>query len=208
MKSEWKKNAREIYLPKEEPSVITLPEFGFFAIDGRGNPNGQGFGVLVETLYSLSYAIKMSPKSGNAPEGYGDYAVFPLEGFWDISEEAKENFSVLDKDSLVYTIMIRQPEFVNAGYAADILSAVKKKKPQLPVESARFERLTESACVQMMHVGTFETEPASFACMEAFAIRQGLKRVSKKHHEIYISDPRRTAPEKMKTVLRFQVTGA
>ncbi len=206
MKYEWKKSQKEFYLPKPEPSVVTIPEFGFFELDGRGNPNGDAFGVLVETLYALSYAIKMSPKSGKAPEGYLDYAVFPLEGLWDVSDEAKGFFKVLDKDTLVYTVMIRQPDFVTAAYAAEVLSAVKEKKPQLPAEAVRFERMAEGSCVQMLHIGPYDDEPASFARMESFCAERGLRRSSMKHHEIYLSDPRRTTAEKMKTVLRFQVS--
>jgi len=93
MKHEWRKNEKEIYLPKNHPVKIQVPEFGFFTIRGKGNPHNDEFPEYIGVLYSLSYAVKMSPKKGRAPEGYFDYAVYPLEGVWDISEQARENFT-------------------------------------------------------------------------------------------------------------------
>ncbi len=107
MKHEWRKKEKEIYLPKNKPVRIKIPEYKFYTIEGRGNPNDDFFPEYIGVLYSLSYAIKMSPKKGMEPEGYYDYTVYPLEGVWDINEEAKKNFNgVLDKDSLIFKLMI------------------------------------------------------------------------------------------------------
>jgi len=157
-------------------------------------------------LYSLSYAIRMSPKQGVAPEGYVEYSVYPLEGVWDISDEAKKNGAGrLDKNTLVFDIMIRQPDFVSAEYARQTLERVKRKKPHPLLDSVRFEVMTEGRCVHMLHVGAFDAEPESFAEMERFASGLNLRRVSLTHREIYLSDPGRVVPEKLRTVLRFQV---
>jgi len=155
-------------------------------------------------LYSLAYAVKMMPKSGEAAEGYFDYTVFPLEGIWDIdvSEGAGE---VLDKDKLIYTIMIRQPEFVDAGLAKKVLDQVKKKKYNSLLEKVRFGELEDGTCVQMMHLGSYDGEPASFRLMEMFCEENGLARTEMRHREIYISDVRKTEPSKLKTVLRIKV---
>ena len=114
MKHEWYKKEKEINLPKNKPVRIQIPEFGFFTIEGEGNPNNDFFAEYIGVLYSLSYAIKMSPKKGIEPEGYFDYTVYPLEGVWDISEEAKKTFSgKIDKNDLIFNLMIRQPDFVD-----------------------------------------------------------------------------------------------
>ncbi|HRS21697.1 MAG TPA: GyrI-like domain-containing protein, partial [Clostridia bacterium] len=110
MKYEWKKQDKGLYLPKNQPEIVMVPPMRFFMLDGRGNPNNEDFADAIGVLYSLAYAVKMMPKKGAAPEGYYEYSVFPLEGVWDLAPEARE-LEVLDKDSLIYTIMIRQPDF-------------------------------------------------------------------------------------------------
>ncbi len=206
MKHDWKISEKTFYLPKEKPELITIPEFRFFTIEGEGNPNDPNFAEYIGVLYSLSYAVRMSPKKGLAPTGYFDYSVYPLEGVWDINDEAKKRFSgVINKNDLVFKLMIRQPDFVDEAYAQQIIEATKAKKPHPLLDSVRFERAEESACIQMLHKGSYDTEPASFQQMEAFATDQNLTRKSKIHREIYLSDARKTAPEKLKTVLRFQV---
>jgi len=206
MKLDWKKTDRAFYLPKTDPELIRVPEFRFFSVSGSGDPNGERFGEYVGVLYSLAYAVRMSPKSGTAPAGYQEYTVFPLEGVWDISDEAKrEGSSALDKSALVFGLMIRQPDFVTEEYARSVLDSVRKKKPSPLLETVRFEALAEGDGVQMTQIGPYDSEPASFSRMEEFCAARSLERVSRRHREIYISDPRRTSPEKMKTVLRFQV---
>lgn len=204
MKLDWKKTDKELYLPGRKPSVIEVPALQFFTISGRGDPNTPEFGEYVGVLYSLSYYIRMSPKSGRAPKGYYEYTVFPLEGVWDISEDAKKAGSTaLDKSTFVYTLMIRQPDFVTPQYAEEVIAGAAKKTPNPLLEKVRFEKLKEGLCVQMLHIGSYDSEPASFKLMEGFCGGEGLYRSDKRHREIYISNPGRTAPEKLKTVLRF-----
>ena len=206
MKHEWKKNDKQYYLPKEKPEIISIPPFKFFSLEGEGNPNDDFFAEYIGVLYSLSYAIKMSLKLGCAPDNYHEYTVFPLEGVWDITEEAKANYSgTLDKNSLIFNLMIRQPDFVSDAYALETIERVKKKKPHELLAKVKFETIEEGKCVQMMHSGSYDSEPASFKRMELFAQENGLKRLSHTHREIYLSDARKTDQEKLKTVLRFKV---
>lgn len=144
----------------------------------------------------------MSYRSSDVPAGYYDYTVFPLEGVWDLLDRSKP---ATEKDNLKYTLMIRQPDFLTKEGFARFLESTVKKKPNPFLAHVRFEPMREGLCCQMMHAGSFDDEPASFARMEAFCIQEGWIRPSKLHREIYITDPRKTAPEKLKTVLRFQV---
>lgn len=204
MKFEWKKHARSLYLPKAEPEVVTVPSFPFFMLSGKGNPNGEPFAEAVGVLYALSYGLKMLPKKGIVPEGYYDYTVFPLEGVWDLAEEARGQ-DKLDKDSLIYTLMIRQPDYATTELAEVVIASTKKSKPHPLLEKATFGTIEDGMCVQMLHLGSYDDEPASFASMEHFCDGNQLKRKSMLHREIYITDARKTAPDKLKTVLRFQV---
>jgi hypothetical protein len=130
MVHEWKKAEKEIYQPGTKPVFIKVHAFRFFSIEGKGNPNDKFFAEYVSVLYSLSYAVKMAPKKGTVPDNYFEYTVYPLEGVWDITEEAKKNpMDKIDKDTLVFNLMMRQPEFVTPGYAEDVISTTKKKKP-------------------------------------------------------------------------------
>lgn len=202
-KFEWRKHAKELYLPKK-PTKIEVPAMNYFTIEGSGNPNGELFKECVETLYSVSYAIRMMPKKGITPEGYYEYTVFPLEGIWDLDEEGRK-LDYLDKDHFVYQLMIRQPDFVTEDLFQTVIESVKKKKPQLHIDRVKFETIEEGLCVQAMHIGSYDDEPETFALMEQFCSENGLERIEKTHKEIYISDVRKTAPEKLKTVLRFKV---
>ncbi|WP_019910098.1 GyrI-like domain-containing protein [Paenibacillus sp. HW567] len=205
MKYEWKKQDKTLYLPAAEPALITVPAHNCFMLQGEGNPNGEDFTEAVGVLYSLSYAIKMLPKKGPAPEGYYEYSIFPLEGIWDLSEQGRKE-AVLNKDELVYTLMIRQPDFVTPVLAAEIIGKVKISKPHPLLNKAAFGSSEDGLSVQMLHVGPYDEEPDSFMRMEQYCKEHGLQRVSKSHREIYITDARRTQPQKMKTVLRFQVS--
>jgi len=206
MKHEWKKNEKQFYLPKNKPELIRIPKFKFFVIDGKGNPNDDFFAEYVGVLYSLSYGVKMSPKKGIEPKGYFDYTVYPLEGVWDLSEEAKKSFNgTIDKNNLVFNLMIRQPDFVDSNFALQILELTKKNKPHDLLEQIRFEEIVEGDCIQMLHLGSYDSEPASFEIMESFADQENCKRLLKTHREIYLSDARRISPDKLKTILRFSV---
>ncbi|MDR9830478.1 GyrI-like domain-containing protein [Vibrio sp. FNV 38] len=206
IKHEWRKKEKALYLAKAKPEVIDVPCFNFLTIQGEGNPNQPEFNQCVEALYSLAYGIKMQLKRADpSPEGYTDYTVYPLEGVWDITPEAQSTFTgVINKDDLVYTLMIRQPDFVSASFFDQIRELVKQKKPLERLDHVKFESLTEGTSIQMLHQGPFDNEPVTFETMEAFAATNQWHRTSKVHREIYLSDPRKVSPDKYKTVLRFQ----
>lgn len=205
-KHKWRKKEKAIYLPKNKPEVIDVPDFKFITLRGEGAPEEEQFTNIVQTLYSLAYGIKMLPKKiDTKPEGYFDFTVYPLEGVWDLNDEAKKVFDgTINKEDFVYELMIRQPDYVTEKFYSEILSVVKNKKPNPLLDDVEFKTVTEGRCIQMLHLGKFEDEPASFGQMEAFAEEQGLVRESKLHREIYLSDFRKVAPEKLKTVLRFK----
>ncbi|MFD2879091.1 GyrI-like domain-containing protein [Paenibacillus rhizoplanae] len=198
-----KNKTKPLYLPPSEPGLIQVPAFPYFTLRGEGNPNGSAFAEAVAVLYSLSYAVKMLPRKGPAPEGYYDYTVFPLEGIWDLSEAGRRS-AVLDKNELIYTLMIRQPDFVTPALAAEVLEQVKRSKPHPLLDKAVFACCEDGLSVQMLHLGPYDDEPHSFARMEQFCSTQGLLRESHLHREIYISDARRARLEKLRTVLRFK----
>lgn len=208
MKHEWRKKEKAIYIPKNKPELIHIPTYQFITIEGEGNPNSDFFANYIQVLYSLSYAIKMTLKKGDIqqPVGYCDYTVYPLEGVWDINEKARAIFDgTINKDDLVFKLMIRQPDFVSVDFFNQMLEQTKLKKPNALLEQAKFETILEGLCVQMLHIGSYDNESESFAVMEEFAEKENLLRLSKIHREIYLSDFRRVAPEKLKTVLRFKV---
>ena len=205
MKFEWKKHAKELYIQKEKVELLSVPEFKFFMIKGKGNPNHEQFSEAVGVLYSLSYAVKMLPKSGFTPDGYFDYTVFPLEGVWDLSEKEKLK-DTFDKDELLYTIMIRQPDFITKEIAMKAIEIVKKKKPHPLLEDVIFDTMIDGPCVQMLHIGSYDDEIKSFNIMKEYCSENNLERISKVHREIYISDARKTEKDKLKTVLRYKVS--
>ncbi len=206
MKHEWRKSEKHIYLPKSIPEIIDIQELKYLTISGEGNPNSDTFPEYIAALYSVSYAIKMNYKKAKKPESYQDYTVYPLEGVWDVTEEAKKQESyTFNKDDLVFQLMIRQPDFVTVDYFEQMLEMTKIKKPNPLLDTVKFETIKEGKCIQMLHFGSFDNEPASFAIMEEFAENNGLNRLSKVHKEIYLSDPRKVTEDKLKTVLRFKV---
>jgi len=198
---DYTKDYKELYLPKNEPALVDVPEMPFITIAGAGDPNGEAFASVLEALYSFAYAVKMSYKGPDMPDGYFPFKVFPLEGIWDLGDPSKP----FDKSNFVYTAMIRQPDFVSEDYFFKTIEMLKKKKPNPSLAFAKLELLTEGLCCQMMHIGSYDDEPESFERMEAFCGENGLERISKRHREIYLSDPRRTEKSRLKTVLRFQV---
>jgi hypothetical protein len=129
MKHDWKKSEKQFYAPKTEPVKVTIPAMNFFTIKGEGNPNNPEFSEYISVLYALSYGVKMSPKQGFAQDNYFEYSIYPLEGVWDITDEAKQRkMEKLDKDALVFNLMIRQPDFVTPEFAAEVINRVSKKK--------------------------------------------------------------------------------
>jgi len=207
VKLEWRKHFKNLYLPPQIPVKIHVPPMNYLTIEGKGNPNQEGFRTDVEALYTLSYSIRMLPKKGVTPEGFVEYTVFPLEGIWDLDEEGRK-MKELNKDHLIYKLMIRQPEFVTEDLFQKVLETSRKKKPDLPLERVKFETWEDGLCVQMMHVGSYDEEPKTFRVMEQFCKDENLVRTDLTHKEIYITDPRKTSPENAKTVLRFQVAEA
>ena len=204
MKYEWRKKEKEYYIPKEKPQLIEVPEFKFFTIQGQGNPNSEGFAEAIGVLYSLAYAVRMMPKNGITPEGYFEYTVYPLEGIWDLTEDGKTQ-EILNKDELIYTIMIRQPEFVTEKVAEMAMEIAKKKKPHPLLDKVRFQSIKDGLSVQMLHIGPYDDEPRTFMAMQEFCGANNLDLKTKAHREIYLSDFRKTEPEKLKTVLRYMV---
>jgi hypothetical protein len=206
MKQDWKKADKQYYLPKTKPELVKVPPFKFFSIVGQGDPNDKPFQEIIGVLYSLSYAIKMSPKNNFAPNDYFEYTVYPMEGIWDLTEEVKKAKSeILDKSQLVFNLMIRQPDFVTPDFAFEAIERTKKKRHHPLLEKVRFEIIEDSNCIQMMHIGSYDNEPASFKQMEDFCQQNGLIRESKQHREIYLSDFRKVSADKLKTVLRFRI---
>jgi hypothetical protein len=206
MKHEWKKTEKKFYLPKAIPEIIDIPAFKFFSIQGTGNPNNPEFGDYIGVLYSLAYGIKMTSKKELSGKDIYDYTVYPLEGVWDLTEKGREKYNgKIDKDELVFNLMIRQPDFVEENFAQQILDQTHRKKPHPLLDKVKFETFTEGKCIQILHNGSYDSEPASFKLMEAFAKQQNLNRACMTHREIYLSDARKVAPDKLKTVLRFKV---
>lgn len=201
-KVDYKKDFKELYLPKTLPEIVVVPRMPFFLVSGSGDPNGEEFAMATGALYSMSYAVRMSYKSEIVPFGYYEYTVFPLEGEWDLLDRSKP---ATDKSNFKYTIMIRQPDFVTEEIFLRFLEQSKRKKTNPFLEKIRFEQVEDGLSCQMMHMGSFDEEPESFARMEVFCIEQGFIRSSKIHREIYLSDPRKTERSKLKTVLRFPV---
>lgn len=208
MKREWKKDEKNLYLPKTEPEQIVIPKQKFLIINGKGNPNSQDFADRIGVLYSLAYAIRMMPKNGFTPEGYEEYTVYPLEGLWDLSEEGRKKDS-FSKDELVYRIMIRQPEFVTDDVVKRAFEITRKKKPNILLDEVTFETLDEGLCVQIMHSGSYDDEPASFDKMKKYIEENGLEIETLVHREIYVKSvrgvPKEGEVEKQKTVLRYKV---
>lgn len=204
MKFEWKKQEKEIYLPKEKPHLIKIPKYKFFMISGKGNPNSDEFSEAIGVLYSLSYGIKMLPKKGISPEGYFEYSVYPLEGLWDLTEEGKKSETLM-KEELIYTIMIRQPDFVTDELAMQVIETTKKKKPNPLLEKVVFGEMEDGLSLQMVHVGSYDDEPKTFSKMKEFIKENNLKIKTMSHREIYLSDFRKIEVSKLKTVLRYMV---
>jgi hypothetical protein len=203
MKYEWRKKEKELYLPSTKPTKIIVPPMKYFTLMGKGNPNSEAFKESVEALYALSYAIRMLPKKGTTPEGYFEYTVFPLEGVWDLDEVGRQ-LEQLDKDRLVYKLMIRQPDFVTEDLFSMAKELSAKKISEDLLLSAKFEEIEEGLCVQCMHMGDYDSEPETFSKMHDFCSANNITRTDKRHREIYISDPRKIEPVKLKTVIRFK----
>lgn len=169
-----------------------------------GSPNNKDFSERVQVLYSLAYAIRMMPGQGYTPKDYFEYTVYPLEGIWDLTEKGRK-LDALDKDELLYTIMIRQPDFVTKEVVDKAFENVRKKKSHPLLDKVKFDTIRDDLSVQILHIGPYDSEAESLQIMEDFITDNNLERVTLKHREIYLSDTRKVAAEKLKTVLRYKV---
>ena len=208
-KFDYKQEYKDLYQPKTKPSIIEIPEMIFIAIDGKGDPNtSDEYKEALEILYGLSFTIKMSKMSGTQPEGYFEYVVPPLEGLWYVDDAKFDGTNITDKSRFCWISMIRQPEFVTEKVFENVRNALAKKKRELDLSKARLMKMTEGLCIQIMHKGAYDNEPESIAKIREFAEKSGYTEDisdTRFHHEIYLSDPRRCAPENLKTVIRHPI---
>jgi hypothetical protein len=205
---EFIKEYKALYQPKTTPAIVDVPEMTFFSVDGKGNPNEPdgAYSKAVGLLYALSYTVRMSDKGSAKLPGFFPYKVAPLEGFWQLAG-GEPGVDYNNKDKFEWTSVIRQPEFVDETVFDWACEQVQKKKG-LDTSRARLVRYCEGLCVQMMHIGPYDAEPASVAKMDAFLLENGYRNDlgARRHHEIYLGDPSKSAPERLKTVLRHPVT--
>ena len=202
MKHEWRKHEKELYAPKQTPEIVDIPPLKYFTVSGEGNPNSDSFKAAIEKLYSASYNVRMSHKKGEQPEGYFEYTVYPLEGFWSLTEEGildYQKHGVINKDYLSFKIMIRQPEFVSEAYANALIKSLDLE------DSLKFEVIEEGLNLQILHLGSYDDEPATFKIMETYCQEHQLERLTHDHKEVYLSDARRVSPDKNRTILRFPI---
>jgi len=203
---DFKKERKELYMPPaRKPVRVRVPRMQFAMAEGEGDPNtSEAFAQAVEALYNVSYTIRMMPKKGINPPGYYEYTVPPLEGIWTIPE-GESGYDPAHKEHLTWTLMIMQPEFVDQLLFGTAKHMCRQKADNPYIDQLVMKQWEEGDCVQILHVGPYDQEPESFAKIDAFLETQGLERKEKAHHEIYLSNPRMTAPEKVRTVLRVRV---
>ena len=198
---------KEYYLPKNKPEIVTVQKTNYIAVRGKGNPNevGGAYQQAISVLYAVAYTLKMSYKSDYKMDGFFEYVVPPLEGFW--WQDGVDGIDYSDKSTFNWISVIRLPDFVNEKdieWAKE--TAAKKKK--IDCSSAEFLTVDEGICVQIMHVGSFDDEPKTVEIMDRFLAQNGYENDmggGRLHHEIYLSDARRVAPEKWKTVIRHPI---
>lgn len=211
-KLDYKKKYKDLYLPKAKPMMIEVPEMTFIQVEGKGNPNtSQAYKNAMEILYGLSYGIKMSKMSGEQPQGYFEYVVPPLEGLWWVEDTEFDGKNVTDKDKFCWISMIRQPEFVTEEVFAWAKENLKKKKPELDFSDVSLVTWTEGLCAQVMHTGPYDEEPETIEKLEQFIGESGYVMDignGRYHHEIYLGDPRKTKPERLRTVIRHPIRKA
>jgi hypothetical protein len=204
---DYKKENKDLYLPKSKPAMIDVPEMQFVAVEGKGNPNEENgeYQQAVSVLYGIQYTVKMSKKGSNAPKGYFDYVVPPLEGFWWLDNE--EAFSIGDKSRYCWLSAIRLPEFVDNKVFEWACDEVGKKK-NIDVSKAQLLKIKEGLCVQCLHIGPYDDEPETLKLMNDFISGNGLQNAmndKRRHHEIYLSNPLKTDTSILKTILRIPV---
>ena len=207
MAFDFKKEYKEFYLPPAKPVIVTAPKANFIAVRGKGDPNDKGgaYQQAIGILYAVAYTLKMSYKTDHRIEGFYDYVVPPLEGFW--WQEGIDGIDYSDKSTFCWISVIRLPDFITqADFDWAVQTASKKKK--IDCTSAEFLTIDEGLCVQIMHIGPYDDEPASVALMNRFLEENGYENdlsATRLHHEIYLSDARKVAPENWKTVIRHPI---
>ena len=210
MAFDFKKEYKEFYLPKNTPEIVTVPRTSYIVVRGQGDPNEEGgaYQAAIGVLYAVAYTLKMSYKTDYRIEGFYEYVVPPLEGFW--WQEGVTGVDYTNKSAFHWISVIRLPDFVtekDLRWAVE--TATKKKK--LDCSAAEFLTLEEGLCVQILHQGPYDDEPATVALLDRFLLENGYENDlsdTRLHHEIYLSDARRTPPEKWKTVIRHPVRKA
>lgn len=207
MAFDYKKEYKEYYLPKSKPALITVPPMNFIAVRGKGNPNEEGgaYKRSINLLYGIAYTIKMSKMGDHRIDGYFDYVVPPLEGLW--WQEGTNGIDYARKEDFEWISMIRLPEFVTEAEFAWAVAAASEKKG-IDFSDAEFLSYDEGLCVQCMHIGSYDEEPATIEAMDKFAKEHGFlpdMEGPRRHHEIYLSDVRKCKPENLKTVIRHPV---
>ncbi len=207
MAFDFKKEYKEFYMPKNKPEIVTVPGMNYIAVRGSGDPNREDgeYRQSIGLLYGIAFTIKMSRKSGHQLEGYFDYVVPPLEGFW--WQDGVDGIDYAHKEAFHWISVIRLPDFVTEEDFRWAAGEAEKKKKQ-DFSGAEFLTVEEGLCVQCLHIGSYDDEPATVAMMHAFAEQQGYEpdlTDRRLHHEIYLSDARKVAPEKRKTVIRHPI---
>ncbi|MBQ9111713.1 MAG: GyrI-like domain-containing protein [Oscillospiraceae bacterium] len=209
MPFDFKKEYKEFYMPKNKPQIVTIPKMNYIAVRGKGDPNEEGgaYQQAISVLYAVAYTLKMSYKTDHRIEGFFEYVVPPLEGFW--RQDGAAGVDYANKNNFNWISVIRLPDFLTEqDFAWAVETAAKKKK--LDCSKAEFLTMEEGLCVQIMHHGSYDSEPETVALMDAYLAENGYVNdfsEDRLHHEIYLSDPRKAAPEKWKTVIRHPIKG-
>lgn len=207
MAFDFKKEYKELYMPKNKPAIVDVPAANYIAVRGKGDPNEEdgAYQQAISVLYSVAYTLKMSYKTDYKIEGFFEYVVPPLEGFW--WQEGILGVDYSDKAGFNWISVIRVPDFVTrADFDWAVETATKKKK--IDCSGAELITVEEGLCVQILHTGAYDDEPATVALMDEYLRQNGYANDfsdTRLHHEIYLSDPRKTAPEKRKTVIRHPI---
>ena len=207
MAFDFRKEYKEFYMSKSVPEIVTVPKANYIAVRGMGDPNQEGgaYQSAVSILYAVAYTLKMSYKTDYRIEGFFEYVVPPLEGFW--WQEGVDGIDYGDKSTFHWISVIRLPEFVTKkDFDWAVEEAARKKK--LDCSLAEFLTIEEGLCVQIMHIGPFDHEPSTVALMDQYIAENGYANdmnENRLHHEIYLSDARKVAPEKWKTIIRHPI---
>ena len=207
MAFDFKKEYKDFYMPKNKPEIVTVPQANYIAVRGKGNPNeiDGAYQKAISILYAVAYTLKMSYKTEHKIEGFFEYVVPPLEGFW--WQDNVDGIDYADKAAFNWISVIRLPEFITQkDFEWAVETASEKKK--LDCSSAEFLTVDEGLCVQIMHIGAFDDEPQTVTLMDEYIAQNGYENditESRLHHEIYLSDARKVAPEKWKTVIRHPI---